>query len=120
MHEDNAALIAERAAQYRRDDPGFAKWAEGYGVIRHSEETQVRVGELARRVQGEAQAEAIRSMGAALSQNPLVVEYKKVERWGGAFPSTFMGGDAGANTLWSLAGQTAGSQGAAAAKPPVR
>lgn len=56
MHEDNAALIAERAAQYRRDDPGFAKWAEGYGVIRHSEETQVRVGELARRVQGEAQA----------------------------------------------------------------
>lgn len=56
------------------------------------------------KVQGEAQAEAIRSMGAALSQNPLVVEYKKVERWGGTFPSTFMGGDAGAQTLWSLAG----------------
>ena len=58
------------------------------------------------KVQGEAQAEAIRSMGAALQQNPLVVEYKKVERWSGTFPATFMGGDAGANTLWSLAGQT--------------
>jgi regulator of protease activity HflC (stomatin/prohibitin superfamily) len=57
------------------------------------------------KVQGEAQAEAIRVMGAALAQNPLVVEYKKVERWGGTFPTTFMGGDVGANTLWSLPGQ---------------
>lgn len=56
------------------------------------------------KVQGEAQAEAIRIMGAALAQNPLVVEYKKVERWGGAFPTTFMGGEASANLLWSLPG----------------
>lgn len=56
MHEDNAVLIAERAAQYRCDDLAFARWAEGYGVIHHSDETQVRVGELARRVQGDAQA----------------------------------------------------------------
>ena len=48
MPEDETVSIAERAAQYRRDDPGFAKWAEGYGVIRHREETQVRVGELVR------------------------------------------------------------------------
>ena len=56
------------------------------------------------KVQGEAQAEAIRIMGEALAKHPLVVEYKKVERWGGTFPTTFMGGDAGANTLWSLPG----------------
>ncbi len=56
------------------------------------------------KVQGEAQAEAIRVMGEALAKHPLVVEYKKVERWGGNFPTTFMGGDAGANTLWSLPG----------------
>ncbi len=56
------------------------------------------------KVQGEATAEAIRSMGAALAQNPLVVEYKKVERWGGAFPTTFMGGDSGTQTMWSLPG----------------
>ncbi len=56
------------------------------------------------KVQGEAQAEAIRIMGEALAKHPLVVEYKKVERWGGTFPSTFMGGDAGAKTLWSLPG----------------
>lgn len=56
------------------------------------------------KVQGEAQAEAIRIMGEALAKNPLVVEYKKVERWGGSFPTTFMGGDSGANTMWSLPG----------------
>ncbi len=56
------------------------------------------------KVQGEAQAEAIRIMGEALAKHPLVVEYKKVERWGGTFPTTFMGGDAGAATLWSLPG----------------
>jgi regulator of protease activity HflC (stomatin/prohibitin superfamily) len=56
------------------------------------------------KVQGEAQADAIKIMGAALAQNPLVVEYRKVEKWGGNFPTTFMGGDAGANTLWSMPG----------------
>ncbi len=56
------------------------------------------------KVQGQATAEAIRIMGAALAKNPLVVEYKKVEKWGGSFPTTFMGGDAGAQTLWSLPG----------------
>lgn len=55
-------------------------------------------------VQGEAQAQAIRIMGEALKDNPSVVEFKKVERWGGTFPTTFMGGDAGAKTLWSLPG----------------
>ncbi len=56
------------------------------------------------KVQGEAQADAIRIMGAALAQNPLVVEYRKVDKWSGTFPTTFMGGDAGANTLWSMPG----------------
>lgn len=59
------------------------------------------------KVQGEATADAIRIMGEALAKNPLVVEYKKVERWGGHFPTTFMGGDAGSQTLWSLPGLTA-------------
>lgn len=67
------------------------------------------------KVQGEAQAEAIRIMGEALAKHPLVVEYKKVERWGGTFPTTFMGGDAGANTLWSLPGSGNGP-----AKPATR
>lgn len=56
------------------------------------------------KVQGEATAKAIGIMGEALAKNPLVVEYKKVEKWGGSFPTTFMGGDAGAQTLWSLPG----------------
>jgi regulator of protease activity HflC (stomatin/prohibitin superfamily) len=65
------------------------------------------------KVQGEAQAEAVRVMGAALAQNPLVVEYRKIEKWGGTFPTTFMGGDAGANTLWSMPGSGAGAPSAA-------
>ncbi len=56
------------------------------------------------KVQGQAQAEAIRIMGEALAKHPLVVEYKKVERWGGTFPTTFMGGDAGSKVLWALPG----------------
>ncbi len=39
--------VAARAAQSRRDDPAFARWAEGYGVIQHADDTQVRVAELA-------------------------------------------------------------------------
>jgi len=56
------------------------------------------------KVQGQAQADAIKIMGEALAKHPLVVEYKKVERWGGTFPTTFMGGDQGARILWSLPG----------------
>jgi len=76
------------------------------------------------KVQGEAQAEAIRIMGVALAQNPLVVEYKKVERWAGQFPSTFMGGDVAAATMWALAGQAnplaQGNNGATPAQRPAR
>ena len=68
------------------------------------------------KVQGEAQADAIRIMGEALAKHPLVVEYKKVERWGGTFPSTFMGGDAGAQTLWSFPGTGAPTKPAAATR----
>jgi regulator of protease activity HflC (stomatin/prohibitin superfamily) len=65
------------------------------------------------KVQGDAQAEAIKVMGAALAQNPLVVEYRKVEKWGGTFPTTFMGGDVGANTHWSMPGSGTSPVGAA-------
>ncbi|MEW5963832.1 MAG: prohibitin family protein [Pseudomonadota bacterium] len=69
------------------------------------------------KVQGEAQADAIRIMGEALAKNPLVVEYKKVERWGGTFPSTFMGGETGASLLWSLPGHGEPAQKPAPASP---
>jgi phosphoketolase len=38
---------AERAAHYRNSDPKHARWAQGYGAIAHSDETQVRLYELA-------------------------------------------------------------------------
>lgn len=38
--------VAQQAAGYRKDDPDFARWAEGHGVIRHSDETQVCIYQL--------------------------------------------------------------------------
>ncbi len=56
------------------------------------------------KVQGEATASAIELKGKSLAQNPLVVDYEKVQRWSGTFPATFMGGKDGANILWNLSG----------------
>jgi len=42
--------LAQQAAQYRHDDPQFACWAQGYGVIRHTDETQARIHDLATRL----------------------------------------------------------------------
>ena len=42
-----AHQIRERAALYRDRDQIFANWAAGYGVIQHSDLTQVRVYEMA-------------------------------------------------------------------------
>lgn len=39
--------VRERAALYRKQDPSFAQWAAGYGVISHNDLTQVRVYEMA-------------------------------------------------------------------------
>jgi len=44
---DKLQRIKQRAALYRRQNPNFAKWAAGYGVIRHNDLTQVRVYKMA-------------------------------------------------------------------------
>lgn len=44
MHERHRA--ATEAQAWRRDDPLFAQWARGYGVIQHDDETQLRVRRL--------------------------------------------------------------------------
>lgn len=38
--------LQQRASMYREAHPAFANWAAGYGVIQHSDETQVRVFDL--------------------------------------------------------------------------
>src|ERR1700753_2933710 len=45
--DENDPRLSERAALYRKASPTFAHWAAGYGVIAHSELTQVRVHEMA-------------------------------------------------------------------------
>ncbi|MBX3319535.1 MAG: hypothetical protein KF890_06625 [Nitrospira sp.] len=47
MQEPQVSHDAESAAHYRNSDPNHARWAQGYGVIAHSDETQVRLYELA-------------------------------------------------------------------------
>jgi hypothetical protein len=37
-----------KAASYRSENPDFARWAKGYGVIRHSDLTQARIHEMER------------------------------------------------------------------------
>jgi len=46
LDEQNQHRIEQRANLYREKYPAFKKWAEGYGVIKHTDETQVRVFEL--------------------------------------------------------------------------
>ena len=43
--------LAQQAAQYRHDDPQFARWAQGSGVIRHTDETQARIHDIATRLE---------------------------------------------------------------------
>lgn len=45
---DQHLAASEQAAAHRENDAAFARWAEGYGVIRHSDETQLRVQQLVR------------------------------------------------------------------------
>lgn len=39
--------VKEKLAAYRHADPAFSQWANGYGVITHSEETQIRIVDMA-------------------------------------------------------------------------
>ena len=40
-------LVAQRAAECRKADPAFARWAEGFGPFVHEDATQVRVWDMA-------------------------------------------------------------------------
>ena len=46
------------------------------------------------KVMGEAEAEAIRQRGAALRDNPQIIEPTKAEQWNGVLPSTMLPGSA--------------------------
>jgi phosphoketolase len=47
LDEPMGHRIKERAKLYRRQNPEFARWAAGYGVIEHTDLTQVRIHEMA-------------------------------------------------------------------------
>ncbi len=46
INVDDLHRIEQRAALYRSSSPEFADWASGYGVVKHSDTTQVRVFDL--------------------------------------------------------------------------
>ncbi len=41
--EANSSQAQAQLARWRSEDPAFAHWAQGYGVIRHSDLTQARI-----------------------------------------------------------------------------
>ncbi len=53
--ETQASAIAAQAAQHRAEQEDFAHWAEGYGAIRHSALTQVRIHQLGQRLAASGQ-----------------------------------------------------------------
>lgn len=56
----NESILAEQAARCRQENLAFARWAKGCGVIQHSNETQVRMHELALSLRGrEAMGDAV-------------------------------------------------------------
>jgi phosphoketolase len=48
--QHNVSQARQAAARRRAEDPAFARWAKGYGVIRHTDVTQARIGDLENRL----------------------------------------------------------------------
>jgi hypothetical protein len=48
--DQNDSQAKQTAARRRAEDGAFARWAEGYGVIRHSDVTQAKILELESRL----------------------------------------------------------------------
>ena len=46
LPEQDRSAIEQAAAAWRSGNPLFARWAAGYGVIRHDPLTQQRIGSL--------------------------------------------------------------------------
>ncbi len=58
MNNDAMNLAEHRARLYRESAPAFAAWASGYGAIRHSAQTQLRIFELAQLLVAQRKAES--------------------------------------------------------------
>lgn len=61
--QDTHTERRQQAAHFREEDPAFAEWARGYGVVAHSDATQVRVRALLDRLAADGAAQ---TAGAAL------------------------------------------------------
>ncbi|WP_447980035.1 phosphoketolase family protein [Candidatus Nitrospira bockiana] len=59
---------AQQAAYYRQRHPRFARWAAGYGAIRHTDQTQVRVHDMAGRLAGGVDEERVYDLLFALDR----------------------------------------------------
>ena len=46
LHPEEQRRVRDRAHDYRAQDPAFAEWAFGYGVIEHDDLTQLRVRQM--------------------------------------------------------------------------
>lgn len=83
---------ADRDAKRARAD------GEAYAILTHAKAQAEKI-----RLEGDAEASAIREKAAALAQNGTLVEYQRALQWNGQMPQTIMGGDQ--NVLWSMSKQ---------------
>ncbi|MGH7872322.1 MAG: xylulose 5-phosphate 3-epimerase, partial [Candidatus Binatia bacterium] len=56
---ESISQVKERAAQSRVGDPDFARWAKGYGAIRHTDVTQMRVREMESRLRQQTRGDGV-------------------------------------------------------------
>ena len=106
-----AQILATQVAQQSAQEQSYKLERQNYQAQEQTQtaeaaaaatRAQADADAYATQVNGKAAADAIKLKAEALATNPLLVDYEKVQRWGGTFPSTFMGGDSGLNTLWQL------------------
>jgi phosphoketolase len=57
--EASSSHAKEQAAQTRAERPDFARWAEGYGVIRHTDATQLRIREMETRLAQQSRGDGV-------------------------------------------------------------
>lgn len=82
-------LEAQRDVQTAEAERDATK-ARAEGVAFATRE-QAKAEAEATMLRGEAEAAAIRAVEAALSSNPLLIEYEKAKRWNGQMPQTVLG-----------------------------
>jgi regulator of protease activity HflC (stomatin/prohibitin superfamily) len=92
-------MLAEVEVQKVRQNAEREKVTAEITVIQAQAEADAQLARAtaeaeATRIRGEAEADAIEAKGAALRDNPSLIDLVQAERWNGALPTTMVPGSA--------------------------